>query len=127
MSLHNQIQEKSAKCATKAVFAGHRQMRLYSAPMRIQTNRRVFLKGLGVGVVAGPSLAARPTVIEEIDSYFSPPEEWRGKFGEFRSPLIFNDEKSYYFPRLVLKGRAIPVPSGGILAGGYGATWESKF
>ena len=42
-------------------------------------------------MVAGPSLAARPTVIEEIDSYFSPPEEWRGKFGEFRSPLIFND------------------------------------
>ena len=40
---------------------------------------------------------------------------------------FFDGEKSDYFPRLVLKGRALPVPSGGILAGGYGAAWESKF
>ena len=85
------IQEKSAISATKAVFARHRLMGFYSAPMRIQTNRRVFLKGLAAGVVTRPSLMARPNVIGEIDSYFSPPKEWRGKFGEFRSPLIFND------------------------------------
>ena len=43
------------------------------------------------------------------------------------TPAIFNDGNNDYFPRLVLKGRAIPVPSGGILTGGYGAAWESKF
>ena len=43
------------------------------------------------------------------------------------TPLIFNDENNDYFPRLVLKGRRSPVPSGGILTKGYGAAWESKF
>ena len=43
------------------------------------------------------------------------------------TPLIFNDENNDYFPRLVLKGRRSPVPSGGILAGGLGGAWESKF
>ena len=43
------------------------------------------------------------------------------------TPTIFNSEKRAYFPRLVLKGRRSPVPSGGILAKGYGAAWESKF
>ena len=59
--------------------------------MRIQTNRRVFLRGLAAGAVAGPLLAARPNVIGPIDSYFTPPKEWRGKLGAFRSPLVFND------------------------------------
>ena len=66
-------------------------MGFYSAPMRIQTNRRVFLKGLAAGVVTGPMLAARPNVIGPIDSYFTPPKEWREKLGAFRSPLVFND------------------------------------
>ena len=43
------------------------------------------------------------------------------------TPLIFNYEKSTYFPLLVLKGRAIPVPSGGILAVGFGGAWRSQF
>ena len=43
------------------------------------------------------------------------------------TPTIFNDEKSVYFPRLVLKGRRSPVPSGGILACGFRAARESKF
>ena len=43
------------------------------------------------------------------------------------TPTIFNDEKSDYFPRLVLKGRRSPTPSGGILACGFGAAWESTF
>ena len=43
------------------------------------------------------------------------------------TPTIFNDEKSAYFPRLVLKGRPTPVPSGGILTRGFRAAWESKF
>ena len=40
---------------------------------------------------------------------------------------IFNDEKSTYFPRLVLKGRRSPVPSGGILTYGLCAAWRSQF
>ena len=43
------------------------------------------------------------------------------------TPTIFNDENNDYFPRLVLKGRAIPVPSGGILAVGFGGAWRSQF
>ena len=43
------------------------------------------------------------------------------------TPLIFKYENYDYFPLLVLKGRRSPVPSGGILAGGLGGAWESKF
>ena len=54
------------------------------------------------------------------------PERCR-KIKVLETPLIFTHEKSRDFLRLVLKGRRSPVPSGGILAGGYGAAWESKF
>ena len=57
--------------------------------MQIQSNRRNFL-----GAVAGASalgLSARPDVNGGVDSYFTPPTEWRGKFGKHRSPLLFND------------------------------------
>ena len=47
--------------------------------------------GLTAGAVVGPLLSARPNVIGAIDSYFTPPAEWRGKLGEYRSPLVFND------------------------------------
>ena len=43
------------------------------------------------------------------------------------TPTIFNDEKSDYFRRLFLKGRRSPVPSGGILAKGFGGAWRSQF
>jgi dienelactone hydrolase len=59
--------------------------------MQPQSNRREFLGVLSAGAVAGSSLLARPKVIEPIERYFSPPVKWRGEFGEFRSPLIFND------------------------------------
>ena len=66
-------------------------MELYTPAMQSQTNRRTFLGGLTAGAVVGPLLSARPNVIGGIDSYFTPPEEWRGKLGEYRSPLVFND------------------------------------
>ena len=49
------------------------------------------------------------------------------KMKVLETPLIFNDENNDYFPRLVLKGRRSPVPSGGILTTGLGGAWESKF
>jgi len=63
----------------------------YIGPMQQQTNRRIFLGGLAGGIVSAPSFLARPHVIGKVDPYFTPPAEWRGKFGEYRSPLIFND------------------------------------
>ena len=78
--------------------------------MQQQTNRRVFLKAVAAGAVAGPMLVARPNVIGAIDSYFTPPKEWRGKLGAFRSPLVFKDGTKVKTPadwgrrRLELRG-----------------------
>ena len=36
-------------------------------------------------------MLARPDVIGKVDPFFTPPAEWRGKFGKYRSPLMFND------------------------------------
>tara|TARA_Y100000588_G_scaffold93042_1_gene100613 strand:+ start:34753 stop:35886 length:1134 start_codon:yes stop_codon:yes gene_type:complete len=57
--------------------------------MKFQFNRRMFLGT----VVAGGSfrIASCPNVVGNIDPYFTPPPQWQGKFGEYRSPLIFND------------------------------------
>ena len=63
----------------------------YIGAMQQQTNRRIFLGGLAGGIVSAPSFLARPHVISKVDPYFTPPAEWRGKFGEYRSLLIFND------------------------------------
>ena len=43
------------------------------------------------------------------------------------TPTIFNDEKSTYFPRLVLKGRRSPVPKWLKFGAHRRAAWESKF
>ena len=63
----------------------------YIGPMQQQTNRRIFLGGLAGGIASAPSFLARPNVIGKVDPYFTPPAEWRGKFGQYRSPLISND------------------------------------
>ena len=59
--------------------------------MQPQTNRRAFLGAMAGGVAAGSSLLARPDLIESIALYFMPPREWRGKLGDFQSPLVFKD------------------------------------
>ena len=56
--------------------------------MQFQSNRRTFLKTVGVGSVAGRLMAKERRVMASI---FMPPGEWRGKLGRYRSPLIFND------------------------------------
>ena len=56
-------------------------------------NRRAFLKTMAAGLVAG-SLPGAEKVEGKWDliaPYFTPPEAWRGKFGDYRSPLLFND------------------------------------
>ena len=57
--------------------------------MQIQTTRRTFLGALTVAGASG--MMARPNVIGKVDAHFTPPAEWRGKFGKYRSPLVFND------------------------------------
>ena len=56
--------------------------------MQFQSSRRTFLKTVAVGSVAGRLMAKERRATASI---FIPPEEWRGKLGRYRSPLIFND------------------------------------
>ena len=57
--------------------------------MQIQSNRRNFLEAVAGLTALG--LSARPDVIGRVNSYFTPPVEWREELGSYRSPLIFND------------------------------------
>jgi hypothetical protein len=57
--------------------------------MQIQSNRRNFLEAVAGLTALG--LLARPDVIGRVNSYFTPPVEWRKELGSYRSPLIFND------------------------------------
>jgi len=56
--------------------------------MQFQSSRRTFLKTVAVGSVAWRLMAKERRATASI---FIPPEEWRGKLGRYRSPLIFND------------------------------------
>lgn len=50
---------------------------------------------VAAGICAAPAQTESPEpqrdASEVIAPYFSPPEEWAGKFGHYRSPLRFND------------------------------------
>ena len=63
--------------------------------MQFQSSRRTFLKTVAVGSVAGRLMAKERRATASI---FIPPEEWRGKLGRYRSPLIFNDGSSVKTP-----------------------------
>ena len=59
-----------------------------------KTPRRRFLKTMAAGAVAGPQLVSAQSKNERwkrIEPYFTPPEAWRGKYGDYRSPLLFNN------------------------------------
>ena len=56
--------------------------------MQHQPSRRTFLKTAAAGAVAGPAMAMERRATPAI---FTPPREWRGKLGRYRSPLRFND------------------------------------
>ena len=74
--------------------------------MQVQTSRRLFLEGLATGVVVGPLMAAHRQVWDEITPYFNPSKEWRGKFGKYRSPLLFNDGSKVRTPADWIRRRA---------------------
>jgi dienelactone hydrolase len=59
-----------------------------SSAMQLQSNRRTFLKTVALGPVVGRLMAMDRRV---VGSTLTPPTEWRGKLGSYRSPLIFND------------------------------------
>jgi len=56
-------------------------------------NRRAFLKAVASGLAASSLPGARKVEgkWDSIAPHFTPPEEWRGKYGDYRSPLLFND------------------------------------
>ena len=56
--------------------------------MQHQPSRRTFLKTAAAGAVVGPAMAMERRATPAI---FTPPREWRGKLGRYRSPLRFND------------------------------------
>jgi len=67
--------------------------------MQIQTNRRAFIETMAAGAMAGPLVAAQHHPWEGIAPYFKPPKVWRGKFGKYRSSLLFNDGSKVRTPK----------------------------
>ncbi|MFL2903569.1 MAG: alpha/beta hydrolase family protein [Limisphaerales bacterium] len=58
--------------------------------MEFQINRRAFL---GTMLLSGLSeFTAKSNSTDGLSEFFIPPNEWKGKLGNYRSPLIFNDE-----------------------------------
>jgi hypothetical protein len=55
-------------------------------------DRRRFLKSFAACALYESSLrAAEQNKWEKIALFFEPPKEWRGQYGDYRSPLIFKD------------------------------------
>lgn len=65
--------------------------------MEFQINRRTFL---GTMLLSGLSeFRAKSNSTDRLSEFFIPPNEWKGKLGNYRSPLIFNDESKVETPR----------------------------
>ena len=57
-----------------------------------EPDRRRLLKSFVACALSGSSLgAADQGKWERIAPFFKPPKEWRGQYGDYRSPLIFKD------------------------------------
>ncbi len=55
-------------------------------------DRRRFLKSFAACALSGSSLGAvEQNKWEKIAPFFEPPKEWRGQYGDYRSPLIFKN------------------------------------
>ena len=64
--------------------------------MEFQINRRTFL---GTMLLSGLSeFRAKSNSTDRLSEFFIPPNEWKGKLGNYRSPLIFNDESKVETP-----------------------------
>jgi len=57
--------------------------------MKLDLNRRTFLGSMAMA--SSSLISARHKDEGNIAPFFTPPAEWRGKFGKYRSPLVFND------------------------------------
>ena len=65
--------------------------------MKFQINRRAFL---GTMLLSGLSeFRAKSNSTDRLSEFFIPPNEWKGKLGNYRSPLIFNDESKVETPK----------------------------
>ena len=65
--------------------------------MEFQINRRAFL---GTMLLSGLSeFRAKSNSTDRLSEFFIPPNEWKGKLGNYRSPLIFNDESKVETPK----------------------------
>ena len=61
-------------------------------PPILRPDRRRFLKSFAACALSGSSSgAAEQGKWEKIAPFFEPPKEWRGRYGDYRSPLIFKD------------------------------------
>ena len=61
-------------------------------PPTPRPDRRRFLKSFAACALSGSSLrAVEQNKWEKIVPFFEPPKEWRGQYGDYRSPLIFKD------------------------------------
>ncbi len=74
------------------------QQRRPALPMtqsrKTRIHRRTFLQTVTVGAIAAPRLVAAENKAADwnlIAPHFKPPVEWQNKFGDYRSPLLFND------------------------------------
>ena len=65
--------------------------------MEFRINRRTFL---GTMLLSGLSeFRAKSNSTDRLSEFFIPPNEWKGKLGNYRSPLIFNDESKVETPK----------------------------
>ena len=65
--------------------------------MEFQINRRTFL---GTMLLSGLSeFRAKSNSTDRLSEFFIPPNDWKGKLGNYRSPLIFNDESKVETPK----------------------------
>ena len=65
--------------------------------MEFQINRRAFLGTMLLSALS--EFRAKSNSTDRLSEFFIPPNEWKGKLGNYRSPLIFNDESKVETPK----------------------------
>ena len=67
--------------------------------MKLQLFGSVFAACIGTLCFSAPACADQPSGWTRIESHFSPPPEYAGKFGTYRSPLLFDDGTTVKTPQ----------------------------
>ena len=65
--------------------------------MEFQIKRRTFLGTMFLSGLSG--YRAKSNSTDRLSDSFIPPNEWKGRLGNYRSPLIFNDESKVETPK----------------------------